>query len=287
MVWLTAVALAAAVVTCSSFDSDSYDYRSNITWIRLCTITSNGSVNAHVKMPCGILVEGDKNSGLQKVLTTISVNPLQVHPEATDPKRPATTTQLPDRINYTETNTSRVDLNVEEDPEADDERTDSDENDLTIESVDDDDDEQQDEPVVVDQKVLYTGNQTEDDDAVVLVEQHQRGTAATAIFEYLRSARALFFNRIQRVLKQLEFIFFNSGGFSNSGRRNRRNAIRKTLFNMQRIQERAKKNSASSMITQPSFERSLMTMSFLMFGVFVIQVIQRLMKTFNRSGTAQ
>lgn len=35
-----------------------------------------------------------------------------------------------------------------------------------------------------------------------------------------------------------------------------------------------KNQSVTSMFLEPTFERSLMTMSFLMFGVFVIQVVQ-------------
>lgn len=39
-------------------------------------------------------------------------------------------------------------------------------------------------------------------------------------------------------------------------------------------QKNKKKPQNSSVIMEPTFERSLMTMSFLMFGVFVIQVVQ-------------
>lgn len=38
--------------------------------------------------------------------------------------------------------------------------------------------------------------------------------------------------------------------------------------------KRRKKQSVASTYLEPTFERSLMTMSFLMFGVFVIQVVQ-------------
>lgn len=63
---------------------------------------------------------------------------------------------------------------------------------------------------------------------------------------------------------------------SRLNRRQRRNTIeRQITFNAKRKSEDDKKNqSIVSMIMEPSFERSLMTMSILTFGVFIIQVVQ-------------
>lgn len=60
-------------------------------------------------------------------------------------------------------------------------------------------------------------------------------------------------------------------------RRSRRDTARRRQARDVGTARRANKNkkpSITSMIMKPTFERSMMTMSFLMFGVFVIRVVQ-------------
>lgn len=57
-------------------------------------------------------------------------------------------------------------------------------------------------------------------------------------------------------------------------RRSRRNSVERQLLANERRLGTKKTQSIASVILEPTFERSLMTMSFLMFGVFVIQVVQ-------------
>lgn len=79
----------------------------------------------------------------------------------------------------------------------------------------------------------------------------------------------IFIFSIDYLLNLLEQTFFKFNY------RHRRNSIeRRSLFNNMRIQGNKRKPSFSSMILEPTFERSMMTMSFLMFGLFVIQVVQ-------------
>jgi hypothetical protein len=76
---------------------------------------------------------------------------------------------------------------------------------------------------------------------------------------------------IDYLLNLLQRTFFNR----KLNCRRRRNSIElPSLLNNKRRQENKKNPSLSSVILEPTFERSIMTMSFLMFGVFVIQVIQ-------------
>lgn len=82
----------------------------------------------------------------------------------------------------------------------------------------------------------------------------------------------IFIFSIDYLLDLLQQTFFNL----KLNCRKRRNSIeRRSLFNNnKRIQGNKKNPSFSSMLLEPTFERSIMTMSFLMFGVFVIQVVQ-------------
>lgn len=59
-------------------------------------------------------------------------------------------------------------------------------------------------------------------------------------------------------------------------RRNRRELIKRRikLNANEKQQEELKKHSVSSTFMEPTFERSMMTMSFLVFGLFIIQVVQ-------------
>lgn len=75
--------------------------------------------------------------------------------------------------------------------------------------------------------------------------------------------------RTDNLLNFLQHAFFNA-----KNHRSRRNLVKlQTLVNGRR-QGNKNKQSIASVILEPTFERSLMTMSFLMFGVFVIQVVQ-------------
>lgn len=60
--------------------------------------------------------------------------------------------------------------------------------------------------------------------------------------------------------------------------RSRRNLIERKSMGLnyaeRRLQNKKKEQSFSSVMRKPTFERSMMTMSFLMFGVFIIQVVQ-------------
>lgn len=79
----------------------------------------------------------------------------------------------------------------------------------------------------------------------------------------------IFIFSIDYLLNLLEQTFFKLNY------RHRRNSIeRRSLFNNMRIQGNKGKPSFSSIVLEPTFERSMMTMSFLMFGLFVIQVVQ-------------
>jgi len=82
----------------------------------------------------------------------------------------------------------------------------------------------------------------------------------------------IFIFSIDYLLDLLQQTFFNL----KLNCRHRRNSIeRRSLFNNNKRIEGNKKNpSFSSVLLEPTFERSIMTMSFLMFGVFVIQVVQ-------------
>ncbi|XP_050534415.1 uncharacterized protein LOC126901736 [Daktulosphaira vitifoliae] len=277
---LTSFVLTITVLitlTFALFDGeDSHDYRSNITWIKLCTITSNGTNNAHVKMPCGVLVEGDKLLNLNNYSKVVHSNTRNDTIDILSEMNIGRTTHLPNlntirKTIINSTPSSATAETIEEDSKIDDERNNSDDL-VSVETVEEDEQPHDDKTVLPGEDNLLEL----DGEPLVLTEHHQRGNTATAIFEYLQKARTLFFNRMHQALKQLEFLFHH---------RNIRNVIYRKPADVQRIQKRATKDSISSMITKSSFERSLMTMSFLMFGVFVIQVIQRLMQTFNRSGT--
>jgi len=66
-------------------------------------------------------------------------------------------------------------------------------------------------------------------------------------------------------------------------------ALRRAFLDARRVTRtrranRTKPSIASSMVTRPTFERSMMAMSFLMFGVFVIRVVQVQKQRASRAG---
>lgn len=75
---------------------------------------------------------------------------------------------------------------------------------------------------------------------------------------------------VDNLLNFLQHTFFNA----KLNHRSRRNLAERQTITGGRRQGNKKKQSIASVIMEPTFERSLMTMSFLMFGVFVIQVVQ-------------
>lgn len=76
------------------------------------------------------------------------------------------------------------------------------------------------------------------------------------------------------LLNLLQHTFINA----KLNQRNRRNSIERQSIGLnsaeRRLQNKKKEQSFSSVMMKPTFERSMMTMSFLMFGVFIIQVVQ-------------
>ncbi|VVC25890.1 Hypothetical protein CINCED_3A022412 [Cinara cedri] len=110
----------------------------------------------------------------------------------------------------------------------------------------------------------------------------KQGKVARVLLTYLMSARNKLYSKIRYILNLLQNTFYKA----KLERRRRRSSVeRQMILNANKNQgNNIEKQSISPlMITDPLFERSLMTMSFLMFGVFVIQVVQKLMRIIQRS----
>lgn len=76
---------------------------------------------------------------------------------------------------------------------------------------------------------------------------------------------------IDYLLNLLQQAFFNA----RLDRRRRRDSMDRQIMNVEGRQAgNRKQRPIASAILKPTFEHSMMTMSFLMFGVFVIQVVQ-------------
>ncbi|KAL5233222.1 hypothetical protein ACI65C_000632 [Semiaphis heraclei] len=237
-------------------------------WIRLCTLTSNGSSLMNVAMPCGVQVGSNKPRDDYKDNTGISESWREGDDSVEYVK-----ISLDRDLNITNAKKQPGNLITRQDDDNDD-------RDVEIESGNDDEGQSAyDEEVTILNVEANEGASEEIEDQL---KNRRRGTAVTKVMlGYLLDARNQLYYKIHYLLNLLQRTFFNM----ELNCRHRRNSIeRRSLFNNKRIKGNKKNPSFSSMILEPTFERSIMTMSFLMFGVFVIQVVQKLMQTVQQSG---
>ncbi|XP_060851838.1 uncharacterized protein LOC132930153 [Rhopalosiphum padi] len=323
--------LLTAVVFCVMQNFGVCGYGSD-QWVRLCTLTSNGSSLLNVTMPCGVHVRSDEPKDDSKDNTEVSeswsegddsVEYVKITLDGGRNTNTAekssdimTTTQDTDStIKHSDDKTSEGEVDVEEEVNVeeaggdveeaggDEEEAggdveeedgdagvavedDNDDRHVEIDSVDNNEDQSTlDEEVTVNIGVNGGASDEKEDDISDVRDQlknQKRPHAVTKVMlGYLLNARNQLYEKIHYLLNLLQRTFFNR----KLNCRRRRNSIElPSLLNNRRKQENKKNPSLSSVILEPTFERSIMTMSFLMFGVFVIQVIQKLMQTIQHPG---
>ncbi|XP_025199245.1 ciliogenesis-associated TTC17-interacting protein-like [Melanaphis sacchari] len=305
--------LLSALLFCITQDFGVGGFGSD-QWVRLCTLTSNGSSLMNVTMPCGIHVRNDDLKDNSKDNTDVSKSWREEDDSAeyvkitldgsrntnTAEKSPEVMTIRQDSdstIKHSDNKTSEEDVEeeiyVEEGVDVDEKgdvdvvvEDDNDDRDVAVDyNVDNDEDQSMydEEVTVLNEEVNGAASEDSKDDINDVRDQlknQKRPFAVTKVMlGYLLNARNQLYEKIYYLLNLLQRTFFNS----KLNCRRRRNSIElPSLLNYKKKQEDKKNPSLSSVILEPTFERSIMTMSFLMFGVFVIQVIQKLMNTMQQ-----
>ncbi|KAF0758480.1 ciliogenesis-associated TTC17-interacting protein-like [Aphis craccivora] len=314
---LAKLLLLFAVLFCVKQDFGVGSFGSD-QWVRLCTLMSNGSSLINVTMPCEVQVKSDELKDDPKYKTDVSESwrevddsPEYVKITLDDDRNTKATIKSPNimttkqdsnpNIKYSGNKISEGDLeeevdiegggivqeegsDVQEEGDADVYvEDDNDDRDIETDSVDNDKDQS-----TYDEEALNVGvngsvsEEKEDDISDVrdqLKNQRCPNAVTKVMLGYLLNARSQLYEKINYLLNLLQRTFFNR----KLNCRRRRNSIElPSLLNNKRKQENKKNPSLSSVILEPTFERSMMTMSFLMFGVFVIQVIQKLMETMQQ-----
>ncbi|XP_027836147.1 putative uncharacterized protein DDB_G0270496 [Aphis gossypii] len=332
--------LSLAVLFCVTQDFGVGSFESD-QWVRLCTLTSNGSSLMNVTMPCGVYVKSDEPKDVLKDKTDVSESwrevddsPEYVKITLDDDRNTNAATKSPNIMTTKQDSNPNIkhsgnkiiegdleeEVDIEEGGDVQEEGSDvqeegsdvqedgsdvqeegsdvqeegdadviveddNDDRDIEIDSVDNDEDQSTYDEVALNVGVNGSVSEEKEDDISDVRDQLKNQRPPNAVTKvmlgYLLNARSQLYEKINYLLNLLQRTFFNR----KLNCRRRRNSIElPSLLNNKRKQENKKNPSLSSVILEPTFERSMMTMSFLMFGVFVIQVIQKLIQTMQQPG---